>query len=306
MEFKVLAEGAGYFAGSTNCGLVWRGREGLLIDSGLDESTARKVLRYLNERGLRLVAIFNTHFHADHVGGNAFLVARTGARVIAPEEEAEFIRRPLLEPTSLYGMAAPPPVLRNKFLMASPTPAVEGVTASSWQDPLGAGLSLVELPGHSPAQMGVATPGGVLFAGDLFLSSGVLDKHGIPYNADVTRHLASLERAAVWAAQGKFPWMVPGHGPACDPGDALLTIEANRQRVTDLLHLIEDLLAEPRPVVDLVQVLAHHYARLLSAPGEYLLVQSALQACLSHLAEEGRVEAVMDDNRLLWRRRPAS
>lgn len=306
MELKVLAEGAGYFAGPTNCGLVWKGRECLLVDSGLDESTARKVLRQLNERGLELVAVFNTHFHADHVGGNSFLVARTGARVLAPAEDAEFVRRPLMEPMALYGMAAPPPALRNKFLMAAPTPSVEGVTAASWRDPLGMGLSLVELPGHSPGQTGLVAPGGVLFAGDLFFGSGVLDKHGIPYNADVTRHLVSLERAAAWAVRGEFAWMVPGHGPACDPGDALLTIEANRQRVTDLLGLTEDLLAEPRSDAELVEVLARHYGRLLANPGEYLLVLSALRACLAHLAEQGRVQAVVEENRLLWCRCPAS
>ncbi|MEW6546024.1 MAG: MBL fold metallo-hydrolase [Bacillota bacterium] len=305
MEFRRLGDGVGYFAGATNCGLVWKGKEAVLIDSGLDESAGRKILRLLNGEGLRLVAILNTHFHADHVGGNAFLVARTGARVLAPEAEAEFIRRPLLEPSSLYGMAAPPPALRNKFLMAEPTPAVEGTGPATWEDPLEAGLKLVELPGHSPGQVGLAGPEGVLFAGDLFLSSQVLDKHGIPYNADVARHLESLERAAVWVARGEYRLIVPGHGPACDPGDALRTIEENRQRVTDLLFLITDMLAAPQPVAELVHRLAHHYARLLSTPGEYLLVQSAIHACLSYLADEGQVELVVEDNRLLWRRRAA-
>lgn len=302
MEFKRLGEGAGYFAGPTNCGLVWKGKDAVLIDSGLDESTARKILRHLNAEGLRLVVILNTHFHADHVGGNAFLVARTGARVLAPEAEAEFVRRPILEPASLYGMAAPPPALRNKFLMAEPTPGVEGVGVASWHDPLEAGLELVDLAGHSPAQVGVATTEGILFAGDLFFSGQVLDKHGIPYNADATRHLESLERAAGWVAGGRYGCIVPGHGPACDPGDALRTIEENRQRVTDMLFLIADMLAEPLAVPELVRRLADHYARLLASMGEYLLVQSAIHACLSHLAGEGRVEPVVEDNRLLWRR----
>ena len=302
MEFRRLGEGVGYFAGPTSCGLVWKGPDALLVDSGLDESAGRKILRHLNAEGLRLVAILNTHYHADHVGGNAFLVARTGARVLAPAAEAEFVRRPVLEPFALYGMASPPPALRNKFLMAEPTPAVEGVAPATWRDPLAAGLELVDLAGHSPAQVGLATPDGVLFVGDLFFSAQVLDKHGIPYNADVTAHLGALERAAVWAATGRYRWMVPGHGPACDPGDALRTIEVNRQRVSDLLSLIADMLARPLSVAEIVVGLADHYVRLLATPGEYLLVQSAVGACLSHLAERGEVEPVLENNRLLWRR----
>ena len=52
-----------------------------LIDSGNDASAAKRVLRTINERGWRLVAIYNTHSHADHIGGNAYLQKNTGCRI---------------------------------------------------------------------------------------------------------------------------------------------------------------------------------------------------------------------------------
>lgn len=42
----------------------------------VDPAEAQPVLRCLQEIGARLVAIFNTHHHSDHVGGNRLLIER--------------------------------------------------------------------------------------------------------------------------------------------------------------------------------------------------------------------------------------
>lgn len=69
--------------------LVW-----LLVDpaaetaAAIDGPEAGPVLRYLEARGLRLGAIFNTHTHADHIGINAELKkagALTGLQVYGPD-----------------------------------------------------------------------------------------------------------------------------------------------------------------------------------------------------------------------------
>ena len=49
------------------------------IDSGSDKDAAKKVLRVLNENGWKLKAIYNTHSHADHIGGNKYLQDQTKA-----------------------------------------------------------------------------------------------------------------------------------------------------------------------------------------------------------------------------------
>lgn len=54
----------------------------------VDPAQAEPVLAALAERGWTLTAIWNTHWHPDHTGGNAALKAATGCTVIAPAAEA--------------------------------------------------------------------------------------------------------------------------------------------------------------------------------------------------------------------------
>lgn len=54
----------------------------------VDPAVADPVEQALAERGWRLTAIWNTHWHPDHTGGNAALKAAHGATVIAPAAEA--------------------------------------------------------------------------------------------------------------------------------------------------------------------------------------------------------------------------
>src|SRR4051794_23694167 len=79
-----------------------------LIDTGLNDSSAKKAIKIVREElGSEIVAIVTTHGHADHFGGNATVIKRTGARVFAPEIDEAILRYPILQPAFLYGGADP-------------------------------------------------------------------------------------------------------------------------------------------------------------------------------------------------------
>lgn len=57
----------------------------------VDPAVADPVLAEAEKRGWAITAIWNTHWHPDHIGGNAAIKAATGCTIIGPEAEAERI-----------------------------------------------------------------------------------------------------------------------------------------------------------------------------------------------------------------------
>lgn len=70
----------------------------------IDPAVAEPVLAAATARGWTITQILNTHWHPDHVGGNAAIVAATGAKVTGPSGEAEripHIGRAVAEPDTV-------------------------------------------------------------------------------------------------------------------------------------------------------------------------------------------------------------
>jgi hydroxyacylglutathione hydrolase len=57
----------------------------------VDPAVAAPVLEAANTRGWTITQIWNTHWHPDHVGGNAEIRAATGCIITGPADEAERI-----------------------------------------------------------------------------------------------------------------------------------------------------------------------------------------------------------------------
>ena len=57
----------------------------------VDPAEAEPVLEAARERGWRITQIWNTHWHPDHIGGNAGIKAATGCKVTGPAMEADRI-----------------------------------------------------------------------------------------------------------------------------------------------------------------------------------------------------------------------
>ena len=54
----------------------------------IDTPDADAYLREADAKGWPITAIWNTHWHPDHAGGNAAIKAKTGCQVIAPAIDA--------------------------------------------------------------------------------------------------------------------------------------------------------------------------------------------------------------------------
>ena len=179
-ELIQLTEQTYYIKSPANIGLVrLEGQEVCLIDSGSDKDAGRKVRQILDGNGWTLKAIYNTHAHADHIGGNRYLQGQTGCRIYAPGIDCAFTRHPILEPSLLYG-GYPPKDLRHKFLMAQDSGA-EVLTAEALPE----GFESIPLPGHFFDMVGFRTADDVVFLADCLSSREILEKYQVGFIYDV-------------------------------------------------------------------------------------------------------------------------
>lgn len=297
-ELRHLGGGAHLLRGAVNSGLVETENGLLAVDTGLDRGAANRILRAAEALGRPVVAILNTHAHADHHGGNAQLVRKLGVPVHAPAVEEAVIREPRYEPVYLFGGAVPVTSLVNRFLQAEPSPVDHVVRPGETVTIDGRALEIVDLAGHSLAQVGVRA-GGVLFAADGFFGREPLEKHGVPYLVDASRWMETLRALGGMEAA----WMVPGHGePLDDPRETLaLNLDVLERAASWLLDRLalgsastEDLLAE----------FAIAMAMRIADPTSYVLNRATLLGFLSSFERESRVRVVIEDGRWLWARAP--
>jgi glyoxylase-like metal-dependent hydrolase (beta-lactamase superfamily II) len=183
-----------------NSYIVWRSRrnDALVVDPGFEPDP---ILEFLDERGLELVAILNTHGHADHIAGNqAMKAAFPEAALVVGAGDAIMLTDAVLNLSAPFGL----PIV---------SPAADRlVKTGDVVDYAGIELQVQEIPGHSPGhviyllreQPPIVLGGDVLFRnsigrGDFPGGSTQLLIDGI------RRHLFELAGDTI---------VYPGHGPA--------------------------------------------------------------------------------------------
>jgi glyoxylase-like metal-dependent hydrolase (beta-lactamase superfamily II) len=293
-----LADRAWVIPGGVNIGVL-ANDDGqiVLVDTGLNASSAKKALKVVREElGGEVVGVLTTHAHADHFGGNATIVKRTGAVVHAPKFDEAFLRYPLLQPASLFGGADPLDALRGNFLLADVSP-VDAIVEPGAHEIAGIRIEAVPLFGHSPGQLGYLA-GDVFFCADVVLPANVLDKYRIPYLFSLTEHLGALERARGTPHRVA----VAGHGTILEDGQFGQLIDQNAALTERVAEAILDLTATPRSAEAILEgILGRFDAPVADAPSFYLL-QPTVFAFLSHLHRSREIGHEIRDGRSLWTR----
>lgn len=260
-----------------------------LIDSGNDKDAGRKVRQILDANGWKLTAIYNTHSNADHIGGNRYLQGQTGCKVFAPGIECSFTLHPVLEPAFLYG-GYPFKELRHKFLMAQ-----ESEAAPLTKDVLPKGFELIPLPGHFFDMVGFRTPDDVVFLADCLSSKETLDKYQIGFIYDVGTYLKTLEMVKGMKAK----LFVPAHAAATEEIAELA--QYNIDKVSEIAEKIVGICGQPICFESILQRLFEDYGLRMTYE-QYVLVGSTVRSYLAWLKDAGRLNALIEDNMLLWQK----
>ncbi|MBM3358451.1 MAG: hydroxyacylglutathione hydrolase [Betaproteobacteria bacterium] len=185
----------------------------------VDPGDAQPVLDYLRAERLELAAILNTHHHADHVGGNAALLARYRVPVYGPHDERI---REVTHP------------LRDGERMKLPHFGIE--------------FDVLEIPGHTRTHIAFFG-GGMLFCGDTLFAAGcgrLFEGTPAQMHASLSKLMRLPDTTAVYCGH-EYTLSNIRFAKAADPDNrALRELEARaqRQREQDLPTLPSNIAQE--------------------------------------------------------------
>lgn len=288
-ELEQLTPSTYYIKSAVNIGLIkLTDTKVCLIDSGIDKEVGRKIRQILDKNNWELAAIYNTHSHADHIGGNKYLQDQKKCKVYAPEIEQFFIENPVFEPTLLNSTTAYKEQ-KGKFLMAAPSKC-EVLNESN----LPQNLQIIPLAGHCYNMVGFKTADNVIFLADSLCSEATLEKYQISYLFNVGQYLETLESLKSLEAD----FFVPSHVEVCC--DISNLVELNIAKVHEIAETIVSLCENEICFEELLEKVFIRYGLMMNQV-QYLLISSTLRAYLSWLKESGKVEIKFEGARMFWK-----
>jgi glyoxylase-like metal-dependent hydrolase (beta-lactamase superfamily II) len=294
LQLQRVVNNVYWLPGASNVGLViGQGQQAVLIDTGVGQRSGRQLLQVLQEQGLTLAAILNTHCHGDHVGGNAYLVEHTGARVYAPVYDSVVLQYPLWGTLCMFSGADPLDELRVPRFAAQPCAADVLVTEGTLEI-AGVTVRVVPLPGHTGTHTGYIV-GDVFFTGDILAGEAELSNAPILYAFSITQRLESLKKLRHYSCA----YYVLGHGEM--QRDIISLIDRNIAQVEDVLSFIRTYLAQGGAEANaLFPAVCEHYGIQVHNAKQYYLLYPTLHSFLSHLSNHGEITYEIRDNRLFW------
>ncbi len=139
-------------------------REAVVIDAGcFYPEEGEQLKKYLNEEGLQLKHVLNTHLHLDHIFGNAFLMREFGLKPEANQAD-EFLLARAADHCRMFGFR----------INEEPAP-LGGYIADGDEICFGnSRLKAIAAPGHSPGSLVFYNEkDGCMFSGDVLFRGSI-------------------------------------------------------------------------------------------------------------------------------------
>lgn len=172
-----------YPGNSSAIALLESGGEALLVDSGFRSGAEYPpgvldtITKTIDDLGVDLQYILQTHWHFDHTGNTAYLRDRYGAEVLCHSDEREILEDPLLatRPEYLESFGGDPVEIARDFNLSDPSTLTmsEEAMREHWNFPvtvdrtvadgeiLAVGereFEVVHTPGHTPGHLSLYAP----------------------------------------------------------------------------------------------------------------------------------------------------
>lgn len=171
-----------------------------IIDPGMvNQDEERKLKTFIDDKGLTVSHVINTHLHVEHSIGNRFASETFQVPVLAHKYEESFSQNMRKEAAD-YGLSEQVRDLKiSKYVVNG-----EKIKIGNGE------LEVLHVPGHSPGSIALynAADGFVLVGDTLYADSiGRTDRPG----SDMYQLVSSIRRQLLTLPESTVVW--PGHGP---------------------------------------------------------------------------------------------
>ncbi|MBE6069504.1 MAG: MBL fold metallo-hydrolase [Clostridium lundense] len=293
MELTKIKGNTYYIDAPTNIGVyVFKNKNCLLVDTGMNNSSTKKIDEVLAQNGLHPKYIINTHSHLDHCGGNTYFQNNyPGCLVYSSLKEKLFMENQELHASILStgnpfkGLDKSNKSLSTDFLLEYGTNKINDEK-----------LEVISLKGHSIEQIGIITPEKVCFLGDSLFSDTTIDKYSLPYLYDIEDSLNTLN----FIKEIDADYFVVGHSDKIyEKLEITQLAEKNIENINRYLNDILELLDQPLSKEDVLENLAL-LNNLDMEFRQYHLNLSAVSSFLSYLYNNGKINSSVQDGKLYF------
>lgn len=286
-EIKRAGENTYYIDFPTCVGIYKTGPDTVnVIDTGSDPKMGARILKLTREKGWKITAIFNTHCHSDHVGGNAEIQRETGCKIYCPDMDLGAVKHPLLNQVMLSGCYPAKDLDRRMYLAekSQAEPLTEVV--------LPKGLEFFPLKGHSMGMVGFKTCDNVYFLADSVVAPEVFETYPVTYLISVFDYLETLD----FLDTLKGSLYLPSHVKATDNIKPI--VEANRKNVLGVIDEMLEYCKNPRSFDDIIDYFFSE-STLKFNFSNYSLIGSTLRSFVTCLQRREKMEIYCEGNRVL-------
>ncbi len=296
MELTKINGNTYYISAPTNIGVFqFKDKYSLLIDTGSDNSEAKRISALLSAQGISIKYIINSHEHFDHCGGNIYIRENfPGSVFYSSRESSLFIENAYLFPLYIFG--GNPPHELSRDYVKNKSRSVDQLLNTGTEKINNEKFDVISLPGHARGQIGLGTRDNVCFLGDALFSQEILQKYSVPFIMDIQAQLDTFNTLE----NLNYDYYVLGHASRIYAKNEMPElIELNRQTLHRFLALCLELSDQPKSREELLEEII--ILEDLSVDlNEYYLLSSTMAALVTYLYNQGSLKYQIENGRVYF------